>query len=205
MQKMQLVRRAQGSPYHLAILPGTFNPVTVAHLGLAHAALGTVDEVLFVLPRSFPHKIYEGAGFRERIGMLEDALAGEPRFSIAASDGGLFREIAEECRAIYGGAPRLSFLCGRDAAERIVGWDYGDPGAVARMFRDFGLLVAARGGAYAVPAHLRDSVTTLPVGDAYEGVSATEVRRRIAAGEDWTALVPAAIHERVRRAFPSTA
>ena len=198
---MQLLRRAHTAPAHLGILPGTFNPVTVAHLGLAQAGLGTVDEVVFVLPRWFPHKPYEGASFAERLGMLEEALAGEPRFSIAASEGGLFREIAEECRTAYGKEPRLSFLCGRDAAERIVGWDYGDPRAIHRMLRGFSLLVAARGGEYRIPPELGEFVHTLPVGDAYEGISATEVRRRIAAGEDWAPLVPPPIRERVRRLF----
>ena len=55
---MEFFRRAAGRPNRLGILPGTFNPVTVAHLALAHAALRHVDEVVFVLPRVFPHKNY---------------------------------------------------------------------------------------------------------------------------------------------------
>ena len=62
--------------------------------------------------------------------MLHAALADEPAFSIAAADGGLFVEIAAECRVAYGEDAQLTFLCGRDAADRILNWDYGDPEAV---------------------------------------------------------------------------
>ncbi len=125
---MEFFRRAAGCATRLAIFPGTFNPVTVAHVSLAEAALTIADEVVFVLPRIFPHKIYAGASFEERIELLCMALGDRVSFSIAASEGGLFVEIAEECRRAYGDI-QLSFLCGRDAAERIANWDYGEPGA----------------------------------------------------------------------------
>jgi hypothetical protein len=35
----------------------------------------------------------------------------------------------------------------------------------------------------------------------FDHVSASEVRRRIAAGEDWEHLVPAAVRDRVRRLY----
>ena len=41
----------------------------------------SVDEVLFVLPREFPHKEYSGASFVERIEMLRAAVADGPAFS----------------------------------------------------------------------------------------------------------------------------
>ena len=60
---IEFVQRASGIPRRLGILPGTFNPPTLAHIALARAALAQVDEVLFVLPREFPHKPYQGATF----------------------------------------------------------------------------------------------------------------------------------------------
>src|SRR6266568_5081761 len=124
MGAMEFFHRSADAPSHLGILPGTFNPITIAHLAMARAVADQVDEVLWVLPHALPHKEYTGATFVQRIEMLRAAVAGEPRYSIAASRGGLFAEIAEECRAAYGRQVRLSFLCGRDAAERIAGWDY---------------------------------------------------------------------------------
>ena len=87
---------------------------------------------MFVLPRQFPHKTYSGASFEQRKELLSLALAAHPRFSAAVSENGLFVEIADECRECYGADVQLSFLCGRDAAERIVNWDYGRPEAFLR-------------------------------------------------------------------------
>src|SRR6266851_5775815 len=105
---MQFYNRVTEVPAKLAILPGAFNPPTRAHLAMAESALTVVDEVLFVLPRAFPHKEYSGAGFHTRVQLLRAALAGNPRFSLASSDRGLFIEIAREARAAYGAAAQLS-------------------------------------------------------------------------------------------------
>src|SRR4051812_36961183 len=198
---MQFFRRSPEFPSKLAVFPGSFNPVTVAHVALARAALNNVDEVVFVLPRVFPHKHYSAATFEQRLELLQTALDGERKFSIAASDRGLFVEIARECRAPYGPAVRLSFLCGRDAAERIVSWDYGREGAWQEMLREFDLLVAARNGEYQPPNGESGSFRQIAVDPQCDGVSASEVRRRIASGENWEHLVPEKIHARVREIY----
>ena len=95
---MEFLHRAPGLPAHIGVLPGAFNPVTVAHLALAHAALARVDQVVFVLPRTFPHKEYSGAGIESRAALLLALAVGSPSFSVACADGGLFIEIARECR-----------------------------------------------------------------------------------------------------------
>jgi nicotinate-nucleotide adenylyltransferase len=198
---MEFFRRAPGSPRHLGVLPGTFNPPTVAHLALAEAALTRVDEVLFILPRQFPHKIYSGASFDTRVDMLSQSLDTQSPFSIAGTDKGLFVEIAAECREAYGPDVRLSFLCGRDAAERIANWDYGRPGAFAEMLADFDLWVAARAGEYTPPKGLEHRCLPLPLSGPFDHVSASEVRNRIAAGEAWEHLVPPAIRTQVCEIF----
>ncbi len=106
----------------------------MAHLALAKAASGQVDQLLCVVPRAFPHKEYFGATLEERLEMLA-ALEWTVPHSIAVSDQGLFLDIARECRAELGPEARLSFLCGRDAAERILGWDYGRAGVVEQMLK----------------------------------------------------------------------
>ncbi|HUI57666.1 MAG TPA: hypothetical protein VLY04_21965 [Bryobacteraceae bacterium] len=198
---MEFFHQGAGQPSHLGVLPGTFNPITVAHLALAQAALGRVEQVLFVLPRAFPHKPYQGASFQQRIEMLRTALRDSAAFSVAASDGGLFVEIAGECRAAYGEAMRLSFLCGRDAAERIAAWDYGRPNAFASMLGQFDLLVADRDGEYHPPRELRARIHALQLPSGLELVSASDVRERIVRGQPWEHLVPAAVHQLVREAY----
>jgi nicotinate (nicotinamide) nucleotide adenylyltransferase len=201
---MEFFRRAKGSlgdfqeasrsrpVARLGVFPGSFNPITVAHVALAQAALSRVDEVVYILPRVFPHKQFSRASFAQRLQLLCAAVGESDACSIAAADGGLFVEIAEECRAAYGSETALTFLCGRDAAERIVNWDYGDPGALAAMLGQFDLLVAARSGGYAPPPEFRHGIQPLELAGEFDHVSATEVRERIARGEPWEHLVPPA-------------
>lgn len=189
---MEFIRRAAGNPSSLAILPGSFNPPTRAHLALAEAGLEHAEEVLLVLPRLFPHKRYEGASLEDRLRMVQAAIEPHPRFSLGVSEGGLFTQIAEECRQAYGSDVRLKLLCGRDAAERFLHWDYGRPGAVKEMLEAFELLVAPRRGPFVPPEELRGRVRALSLPAEYDPVSASEIRRRIQAGEPWEHLVPVA-------------
>ena len=198
---MEFFRRAPGRPFHLAVFPGTFNPITIAHLELAHAALPIVDEVVFVLPRSLPHKEYVGASFEERIALLTSALSTEQRFSLAAVNRGLFVEIARDCRTAYNPGLRLSFLCGRDAAERIANWDYGRPGVFAETLQEFDLLVAARNGEYLPPSEFQHKIRPLALASDFGEVSATEVRDRIARCEPWEHLVPEPIRQDVAKIY----
>ncbi|MEO8370984.1 MAG: hypothetical protein ABI806_17510 [Candidatus Solibacter sp.] len=198
---MEFFRRNVAQPKRIGVFPGSFNPVTVAHLAVAGAALNVVDEVVFVLPREFPHKTYSGASFSQRLAVLASAVREFPRFSIAAADGGLFLEISAECREAYGSDVRQSFLCGRDAAERIVNWDYGRAGALQEMLGQFDFLVAARHGEYVAPTvegvDGAAAFQRLDLSGDYDPVSASEVRERIAQGLPWEHLVPPSARHRV--------
>ena len=198
---MEFFHRAEGRPARLGIFPGTFNPVTVAHMGLARSALRLVDEVVFVLPRAFPHKAYSGASFADRVAMLRAAASAPEPLSIAATEGGLFLEIARECRAAYGDDVKLGLLCGRDAAERAMSWDYDRPEAVPEMLGECELLVAARGGDYYPPEEWSGAISRLELPEDLQQVSATEVRRRIERGEPWEHLVPEAARALARRIY----
>jgi len=184
-------------PRSLGVLPGSFNPPTVAHLELAQAAKRHVDEVLYVAPSALPHKDYFGATLEQRIELLEGA---EATHSIASTEQGLFIDIARECREHYGDEVRLFLICGRDAAERILTWDYGRPGVVREMLREFELLVARRGGHFDAPPEFRHRIHSLDM-SGHDEVSSSEVRERIARGERWEHLVPDAIVERVKKIY----
>jgi nicotinic acid mononucleotide adenylyltransferase len=198
---MEFFVRAAGKAARLAILSGTFHPPTRAHGALARAGLAFSDEVLFVLPRELPHKRYEWVGFERRLAMLKALAAGESRFSVGSTDGGLFLEIAREVREAYGADTRLAFLCGRDAAERIVNWDYGRPGVNRAMLEEFELLVASRGGEYVPPPELRNRIHPVVLEADFDSVSASEVRRRIQIGEAWEHMVPEKIVPLVREYY----
>jgi nicotinic acid mononucleotide adenylyltransferase len=137
--------------------------------------------------------------------MLLSSLDSHSRLSAATSEGGLFLEIARECRTAYGDQTKLSFLCGRDAAERIIGWDYGTPCAIERMLEQFELIVADRQGAYVPPVHLERRVRGIRLAGDFDMVSASAVRDRIREGLPWEDLVPPAIVPLVRDIYSAPA
>jgi nicotinic acid mononucleotide adenylyltransferase len=199
----------------VGVLAGGFNPVTRAHVALVDAARGLVDRVICVVPRNYPHKEFHGATLSERVAMVEVAA---PDCEIAVTDGGLFIEIARELRGgsawccptgtgIGSGTAtateEIHFLCGRDAAERVLSWDYGDA-RVETLLEEFSLMVAGRNGEFVPPVHLLSRVRSLTVPPEFDLDSSSEVRRRIAASKPWEHLVPEAIVEMVGRIYTST-
>jgi nicotinic acid mononucleotide adenylyltransferase len=172
----------------------------VAHVALAAASRAHVDEVLYVVPQTFPHKEYFGATLEQRIELLESLESPIPR-SIASTEQGLLIDIAAECRMEFGAATQLYFLCGRDAAERVLTWDYGRAGVVDEMLNQFQLLVASRKGDFVAPSEFQHRVHPLAIEAGHDQVSSTEVRERIRRGEPWDRLVPESIVERVRQIY----
>ena len=160
-------------------------------------ARNLMGEVVWILPRAFPHKGFDGASFEARCRMLEILANQEEGFSAAVSDGGLYAEIAEEARAYFGSEVEIALVCGRDAAERIAAWDYGSPGFFDEFVRRYRLLVAARTGEYKPAENHAGRIIALPMESSslrnLDDVSSSEVRRRLAAGEDWRGIVPTAI------------
>ncbi len=183
----------------VALLAGAWNPPTRAHLELARAALGWARRAVFVLPQAFPHKPLEGASFEQRAAWIRQLASLHPLFAAAASDGGLFLEMAREARAL--GAQRVFHVCGSDAAARILGWDYSELEPIERQLEKYELLVAPRPLPFQPPPHLRARVHTLIVPALLDGISSTEVRRRIREGEPWRHLVPDAIADFVAAAY----
>jgi len=178
------------------ILAGAFNPPTIAHLALIDAAQPFVDQIIAILPREFPHKRYHGATLDERLEMLDRIAAGHP-IDVAVAEHGLFIDIAREARTAFGRPIDIAFLCGSDAAERILTWDYGHPGAIERMLDEFRLLVADRDTVFQPRPDLARRIGALSIPAGVGSISSTEVRRRIAAGEPWYELVPPEIHDLV--------
>lgn len=198
---LEFLFRQPGAPGRVAVFPGAWNPPTVAHLEIARAARKVADEVIWVLPRRFPHKDFESANLEARAKMLDLIARQEEGFSAALSDGGLCASIAEEARQFYGPSAEIALVCGRDAAERIANWDYGAPGVFDAMLDRHRLLVAARAGAYKPPKRHRKRIVPLPLELPLDQISSSEIRRRIAEGLPWRELVPAAIADAVAQTY----
>ena len=184
-------------PGSIAIFPGTWNPPTIAHVEIARAALNRVDEVVWAIPRVLPHKNWSGATFEQRCDMVRRVASAENGFAAAISGGGLYIDMARAAREAYGRGVEIGIVCGRDAAERIERWDYGEEGVFEGLLREFRLLVAARAGAYATDFPHGGRIEKLELENSFDDVSSSEVRRRIAAGENWELLVPEVIRGEV--------
>jgi nicotinate (nicotinamide) nucleotide adenylyltransferase len=199
---MEFVQRPPGMPGRVGILAGSFNPPTVAHFELLRAGSAEVDQVVCVVPKVFPHKEYFGATLPQRLHMLRAASSGwEQPLTIATSERGLFIDIAREYHEQVSAGTRISLLCGADAAERIIDWDYGEAESIEEMLEHFELLVAPRQSIYEPPPKLAPRIRSLELRGEYHHVSSTEVRERIRQGKPWEHLVPSPIVELVREIY----
>ena len=153
-----------------------------------------VDEVILVMPRAFPHKTFEGATAEERMEMMRRIACSRRGLGAAIADRGLYIDIVREVRGEYPEA-EIHLVCGRDAAERFLTWDYGEQGAAERMLEEFRLLVAPRLGPFEPPPHLTHAVAALDAGD-YDECSSTLVR-----SGGGLNLVPDEIAELVQRIY----
>ena len=191
---MEWIARPERVTSRLGLLPGSFNPPTRAHVALAEAALAVVDEVILVMPRTFPHKTFEGATAEERMEMMRRITCSRRGLGAAIADRGLYIDIVREARTEYPGV-EIHLVCGRDAAERFLTWDYGEQGAAERMLEEFRLLVAPRLGPFKPPPHLTHAIAALQAGD-HDECSSTLVR-----SGGGLSLVPEEIAELVERIY----
>lgn len=188
-----MLRFWEGSPLtagRAGLLPGVFNPPTLAHAAMAQEgrAQHDLDQIVFVLPEAFPHKDYQGATFEDRLAMLRAGVGRHKGYAVASSDKGLFIDIARQAKNAYGPGVEICLICGRDAAERIVGWDYGKGPAFAEQLKEFQLLVASRRGAHSVPAEHANRIHTIDLPVSFDAVSSTRIRETVSEGgafEEW--------------------
>ena len=162
----------------VGVFGGTFDPVHVGHLAIAHAALESVplDRVLFVLAKRSPLKERGPvASEGDRLRMLELAIANEPRFAVSRleldRDGPSYTVDTLERLA---GKDELFLILGSDAIADLPRWK--DPDRIARLAT---LVVAERPGA-------PDRVGDAPRLD----ISSRELRARAARGRSLRYLVP---------------
>lgn len=194
----------EGSPLtagRAGLLPGVFNPPTQAHLAMAREGRAQHDlaQVVFVLPEAFPHKDYRGATFEDRLAMLRAVVGRNEGYALASSDKGLFIDIARQAKNTFGPGVEICLICGRDAAERIVEWDYGKGPSFAEQLKEFQLLVASRQGAYTVPAGHAGRIHTIDLPVSYDAVSSTRIRGTVAKGGAFQAWVDRRVADEIER------
>lgn len=186
-----MTESASAAVRRVGLFGGSFDPVHRAHLALAHEAMHALrlDEVRWV-PTGQPwQKSRSITPALHREHMLQLATAGEPRFCIDRIE--LLREgpsyTLDTVRAFSAAEPEAEWflLIGADQYANLHTWtDWRE--LLARVT----LAVANRPGA-APPVNaevLRHPHRTVPL--AMLDISSTQVRQRVAAGQDISQLVP---------------
>lgn len=186
----------------VALLPGSFNPPTSAHLLLAERALGDgFDGVIFVLARRTAGKQRTGLILEDRLAALQTIAP--PGTAVAITSAPLYCDQAEAAAAAFPRA-EISILVGSDKLEQIFdpAW-YGDrEDALDRLFACARLIVAPRGDGVDAVARLLERhanhrwarhVGMLPLHPAVGDLSSTRVRGLLASGADPSGLMPAAV------------
>ena len=189
----------------IGLFGGSFDPPHRAHVALAHAALDALalEAVWWVVTGQPWQKARTVTAGEHRAAMVELAIAGEPRFrlerfeldragpsytidTVAALSA---REATREAtREPTGGRPEWVLLIGHDQYLNLHTWR-----GWRELLAEVTLAVANRPAVHGGPAPevaaLPHRVVPLPMMD----ISATEVRARVAAGRDISALVPAEV------------
>jgi len=197
----------------IGLLGGTFDPVHLGHLDVAHAALRLLplDRVVFIPSHVPPHRAFPNASGAERLAMVSLAIQDEPRFEASTIEldaaGPSYTAVTID-RFIAGGTPAdgLCFIAGADAFSTVTTWhDYpalldrchfavvsrpGFPAARVRdripQFADRMIDVAGEKDRCKTPSRTSIFLIDAPTAP----VSSTDVRACISRGAPLVGLVP---------------
>jgi nicotinate-nucleotide adenylyltransferase len=179
----------------LGILGGTFDPVHLGHLILGESAREqlTLDRVLFVPTGVQWRKAGKEIALAEhRVAMVRLAIEGNPAFEMSTLEidrpGPSYT--ADTLEALMAGRPgsELVLILGRDAYEDLPDWVRPD-----RIRELATVVVAARNGEglNVEPPAVRLAMPEI-------GISATDIRERVASGRSVLYMVPAAVEAYIR-------
>jgi nicotinic acid mononucleotide adenylyltransferase len=189
--------------FSVALLSGSFDPMTVAHAALAEAASRQVDLVVLVYSaRTLPK---EGTTTRslldetDRLKVLERFCRRQPKLAIGLCSHGLLADQVAAARERFR-TQSLSLVMGSDKVLQVLHpkW-YVDPDdALEGLFREAAVLYAVRAGEEgAVETALKRPenaawvrrFTRLDVSAEVAAVSSRRVRALVGAGKDPTGLI----------------
>jgi nicotinate-nucleotide adenylyltransferase len=177
----------------IGILGGTFDPVHIAHLAMARAALEhlKLDKILFIPTGPTRYRTPAIASGEDRVAMLRLALGDEPGFAIDTRElrSGASGYTVDTLRALKSelADSELHLLIGADQYEKLATWHR--PDEIQRLAR---IAVFGRPG-----IRIDESVKRVPMEPM--PVSASDIRARAERGEDLAGLVPPAVANYIAR------
>jgi len=213
------IRRISRPLARLGVFPASFNPLTRAHVEIVARARAQFHlEGVALLPglTNADKRAYE-APLEDRTAMVLMAFASDPTIAIGVASHPFFADLILPLRREYA-TSEIFFIVGSDTFERVLDREgrylgryytpYPDRRAVLEdLFSKSHMIVVARG---AFPcsalerlldeevARFRSRIACLELPEEVRGISATDVRRRLQAGEPIVALVPEAVEHYIR-------
>jgi nicotinamide-nucleotide adenylyltransferase len=193
-----------GARQNVALLPGSFNPPTAAHMLFAERALQEgFDCVILLLARNTVGKQPSGLVPEDRLLAMRALTNGA--FGVGASSHGLYSDQAEAARHLYPDA-EITFLVGSDKVEQIFDprWYDDRNGALERLFGSARLVVAPRADQGELLRSVLDApqnrpfagrVSVLRLHPAVSDLSSTRVRGLLRSGAEPAGLVPSPVAE----------
>ena len=190
----------------LGVLGGTFDPIHLGHLAAAEAARSALalDRVLFV-PAGDPW-LKAGATIspgEHRLAMVRAAIEGVPAYEASTVEvdrpGPTYTEVTlAQLQETYGPDTELHFIVGADTVHDLARWH--EP---AEVLARCTLVVMGRPAQGELDLSTLDRIAPGAAARAVAvdldmEVSATEIRRRAAAGESLAGLVPDAVERYIR-------
>ncbi len=182
----------------IGLFGGSFDPIHTGHLLLAQAAIEELglSRLCFILAAQSPFKVGQNfAPAEARLQMLRLALAGRTNCEVdeqEISRGGVSFAIdtVRDYARRFPGA-ELCYLIGADHVSHLPKWR--EAGELAGL-AEFAVIPRPGAELVAIPAPFRGRTLN---GFAF-GVSASQIRARVKAGQTIEHLVPAAVAEAVR-------
>ncbi|MDE0084629.1 MAG: nicotinate-nicotinamide nucleotide adenylyltransferase [Candidatus Poribacteria bacterium] len=193
----------------LGVFSGSFNPLTVAHIKLVEEAREhfQLDEMLLLLAKANVDKDVFGWSLAGRILTLKHYAEKHNDVSIGLSSHGRYIDKVEALRAVYPVDTEFHFIVGYDTLVRIFDPKYYTDiqTELQYLFSQCCFIAANRDHVdietikefLAQPAlqSYKSSIAYLILPEFYAEVSSTEVRQRIAQGDNISHLVPLVIAE----------
>lgn len=197
-----------------AFYGGTFDPVHNGHLAIALAARDALGTTIWMMPAADPpHRDAPGASADDRAAMLELAIQGQAglrvdRRELQRDTPSYTIDTLRELRAKHGDTAPLAFLIGADSLHGLATWKEPEallagahwvvaerPGSALdeHLPPEVARLVGARWTLNAAALRESPGGKVLRLRQPLHGESATQLRRRIAAGETWHHLLPLAV------------
>lgn len=193
-----------------ALFGGTFDPIHIGHTMVAASAAKIIgaEKVIFVPAKRSPLKeVRPVAPDEDRLEMIRLAIADNPKFEVSnyeiQKDVPSFTiETVRFFKAALGGGVEIYWLMGADNVDELAGWY-----KIAELIDECNPAIMCRAG-FARPdfsrftkslgerrvAKLQKNIIATPLID----ISSTEIRKKVAAGEDVSNMVTPAVLDYIR-------